>query len=234
MSNPGVLHCINAKGLACPKPVILAKKYWEEQQSPFQICVDNEMAVQNLRKLAKTLGLSFEYQHFDGDDGLSILTIGQGFEGEGKFVSPPAADVVVDLFASPAKEAAKPVAGSAPETSPAVVDLPLALFVGKNRIGEGDASDLGERLATMLLYTLTVSEDKPSLIVFMNSGVLLAKESEQVRAHLQQLQEEGVRLMSCGTCLQHYQVQQDEYVGEVANMYDIWSALAACRLINLA
>ena len=52
---------IEAKGLACPKPVILAKKAMDAcgRNDVVLITVDNEMAVENLRKLAASQGAEY-------------------------------------------------------------------------------------------------------------------------------------------------------------------------------
>lgn len=49
---------IDAKGLACPKPVVLAKKAISSNQEVLVI-VDNQTAANNLKKLAKKMGWQF-------------------------------------------------------------------------------------------------------------------------------------------------------------------------------
>ena len=50
---------INAMGDACPMPVIKAKKAFDEGAKGVEISVDNEIAVENLEKLAKSKGSEF-------------------------------------------------------------------------------------------------------------------------------------------------------------------------------
>ena len=48
---------IDALGLLCPRPVILAKKLIkEEKPEEFVVLVDNEIATENLSKMADQLG----------------------------------------------------------------------------------------------------------------------------------------------------------------------------------
>lgn len=47
---------IDAKGKACPMPVILAKKEIDGGCAAFVVEVDNETAVKNLQKLAESQG----------------------------------------------------------------------------------------------------------------------------------------------------------------------------------
>lgn len=50
---------VNALGLACPVPIIRAKKALQNNDQ-IQILVDNEMAVQNLKKMADQLGYNYD------------------------------------------------------------------------------------------------------------------------------------------------------------------------------
>lgn len=55
------MKIIDAKGLACPRPVILTKKaIREENLDEVTVKVDNEIATENLTKMGKQLGFSAE------------------------------------------------------------------------------------------------------------------------------------------------------------------------------
>lgn len=54
-----MIHKIDAKGLACPQPVVLTKNSMKEFSS-IEIIVDNETAVENIKRLASSTGWSFE------------------------------------------------------------------------------------------------------------------------------------------------------------------------------
>jgi TusA-related sulfurtransferase len=48
---------IDCRGLACPKPVVLAKKEFESIESgEFTLLVDNDAARQNVQKFAESVG----------------------------------------------------------------------------------------------------------------------------------------------------------------------------------
>ncbi len=55
------MYFVDAKGLTCPKPVILAKKALLEHDE-ITIEVDNPMSAQNLSKMAQVMGLTCEMQ----------------------------------------------------------------------------------------------------------------------------------------------------------------------------
>ena len=54
------MNHIDAKGKACPMPVMLAKKEMETGCDALSITVDNAIAVQNLTRLAESQGFSAE------------------------------------------------------------------------------------------------------------------------------------------------------------------------------
>ena len=101
-----------------------------------------------------------------------------------------------------------------------------ALFVGKDYIGEG-SQELGESLMTMFFYTLSESDDIPRYILFMNGGVKLPVENEQVIEHLRSLQERGCEIHVCGTCLKFFGIEDKLQIGTVSNMYDITERMQA-------
>ena len=95
-----------------------------------------------------------------------------------------------------------------------------ALFVGKDFIGDG-SEELGTSLMTMFFYTLAESNDAPRYVLFMNSGVKLPVENDQVVEHLKTLQEKGSEILVCGTCLKFFGIADNLKIGTVSNMYDI-------------
>ena len=117
-----------------------------------------------------------------------------------------------------------PQAGSAPAVEEAIACAPgggYAVFIGKDHLGEGDPT-LGYNLLKMFLYTLSQSEDLPASVLFMNGGVKLpAGEEQEVLASLHTLEEKGVPILVCGTCLNYYGIADACKVGQVSNMYDI-------------
>ena len=94
------------------------------------------------------------------------------------------------------------------------------VFAGRDCIGDGDR-ELGSSLMRMFFYTLTQGDELPGTILFMNAGVKLPTLDAQVAEHLNALQERGVKVLVCGTCLNFYDLKEKLAVGEVTNMYVI-------------
>ena len=177
---------VDALGKACPMPVILAKKEIDAGNTSFVVAVDNEVAVENLKRLAE----SQNYQ-------ASVETKGGNFHVT--FVGDGAAAPVCEESNKPKN---------------------WALFVGKDFIGDG-SEELGNSLMIMFFYTLAESNDAPRYILFMNSGVKLPVENDQVVEHLKTLQEKGSEILVCGTCLKFFNIADNLKIGTVSNMYDI-------------
>jgi selenium metabolism protein YedF len=93
-------------------------------------------------------------------------------------------------------------------------------------MGRGD-DVLGEKLMGSFLRTLAMSERKPDTIVFYNAAVkLLAPDRPELDA-LQQLDNAGVDLLACITCLELFALTERLAVGQVSNMREITERLLA-------
>lgn len=184
-------NLIDARGKNCPIPVLMAKSEVDRGSSDFSITVDNQTAVENLKRFAKSSGYEAVVKTQDSD---FVITFVKSADSCGPMH-------VSDLNA-------------------------WAVFIGKSGIGEGDA-ELGATLMNMFFFTLAQDHNVPAYVLFMNSGVKLPVENDQVAEHLQALQDKGTEILVCGTCLNHYQLADQLQVGTISNMYDIVDAMKA-------
>ena len=199
---------IDATGKACPMPVIMAKKEIEANHDSFIITVDNAIAVENLKKLAVS-------QSYDA------VVSGSGERFEVRFITDGREIPETEMIVLPDSSASIRGTGK------------WVVFMGKDYIGEGDY-ELGSALVKMFFYTLSQADDVPESILFMNSGVKLPTLDEQVVSHLQALEDRGVKILVCGTCLDYYKLKGDLKLGEISNMYDITEKMfAASKVIAL-
>ena len=107
------------------------------------------------------------------------------------------------------------------------------VLIESDCLGTGDR-ELGEILMRAFLNTLWDTEPKPTRVLFLNSAVNLTTEGSEVLDTLRLLEEEGVRILSCGTCLEYYGLKEQLRVGQVTNMYDTVSSLiAADKVIKI-
>jgi len=107
------------------------------------------------------------------------------------------------------------------------------VLVGSNTMGRGD-DKLGAVLMKSFLYTLTQLEGEIKCVIFMNSGVLLTTAGSELIEHIQILSNNGTEILSCGTCLDFYNLSDKLMAGSVTNMYTITEKmLHAGRVISL-
>jgi selenium metabolism protein YedF len=108
----------------------------------------------------------------------------------------------------------------------------VVVYINSDLLGAGDEA-LGSFLMKAFLKTLLDLDKKPDRLILINSGVLLAIEDSKVLDTLKTLSENGVEIVSCGTCLDFYKQKEKMRVGTISNMYDIiQSMMEADRLIR--
>lgn len=196
---------IDARGELCPKPVIMTKKELDSiQNGIITTIVDNEVAKDNVSKLAVSMGLSFIIDK--GKENEYYIHITKGGIGE----EPKEANVCI------------------PDT---FKDLTIA--IGSNKMGAGEEK-LGHILMKSFMYTVKETTPWPATIVLYNSGVYLTCEGSEVLDDLKAMADEGVEIISCGTCLDYYNIKDKLQVGEIGNMYAIYEKMRnANNTINL-
>jgi selenium metabolism protein YedF len=100
-------------------------------------------------------------------------------------------------------------------------------------MGSGDAG-LGAKLSASFLRTLTTLEPRPSALVFYNGAVNLLGPGSAVLDSLHELDNAGVELLACVTCLEFYALRERIQVGRVSNMREIAGRLLqADKVITL-
>lgn len=204
---------IDAFGLQCPKPLVLAKKELDAGVTDLAVQVDNETAVKNLTRLGSKKGMAVSVDAIEGGWLISFAP-GDGTQ---------ATDIAIPQ-AAPAGAACGPSGCG------------YAVFVNHDAVGEGDPQ-LGRNLVKMALYTLSEADEVPSSLLFMNGGVKLIAgpdTEQQCVDNVATLQEKGTEVLVCGTCLNFFGIGDDLKVGEVSNMYDILERMhEAAKVITL-
>ncbi len=109
-------------------------------------------------------------------------------------------------------------------TAAAALSADIAILIKSQFFGDG-SDELGTLLMKSFLYTLTESAFNISHIILANGGVYLSTEGSPVLDYLQNMEEKGVQILSCGTCLDFYCLKEKLRVGSVSNMYTIAETL---------
>jgi len=108
------------------------------------------------------------------------------------------------------------------------------LFLGSDIIGRGDNRQLGSLLMQKFLHTLAGLQSGVETILLMNDGVRLVVRDSPVAGELKQLEDRGVDILACGTCLARLELTEKVVVGKVSNMDEITAKmLQAGKVISL-
>ena len=187
---------VNAVGDTCPIPVVKAKKALSAMTEPgtLEVSVDNDVAVQNLLRLASGKNLAVKSEQ--KGDKIYLVTI------------------EVETVPAFTAQEAEPECEDCTEHGNAVV------VVSADTMGVGDDA-LGRQLLKGFLYALSQQEALPKTILFYNGGAKMTIEGSPALEDLKAMEAQGVEILTCGTCLNHYGLSEKLAVGGVTNMYMI-------------
>jgi len=194
---------VDARGQLCPRPVIMTKKELDNLPNGIlTTIVDNEVAKDNVSKLAQSYGYSFTVDKSNDKEYYITITKGEARLEEIKVCIP-------DTFKD------------------------VTIAIGSKLMGSG-GEELGKVLMKSFIYTVKETTPWPATIVLYNSGVYLACEESQVLDDLKSMEDSGVEIISCGTCLDYYNIKDKLKVGEIGNMYTIYEKMRnANNTINI-
>ena len=204
-------HEVNAMGKQCPIPVVMTKKVIDNAAvgDEIEILIDNETAVNNLSRLANKTGCTFVSEKL-GDKKYQVKMAvkteqtGGTLEEEEFVCEAPHKKVTVAVIISTSHT----VRGN------------LVVAIASDRMGSGN-DELGKVLIKGFIYALSQMETHPDTILFYNGGAKLTTEDSESLEDLKKMEEEGVEILTCGTCLKHYGLMEKLMVGKVTDMYTI-------------
>ena len=204
---------VDAMGDTCPIPVVKTKNAIKELKGSgeVQTLVDNEIAVQNLTKMANQKGYGVKSQKL----------------GEGKYeVTMTISDGNADVIATSGDSAEEEQIVCYPDARKKNTVVVLASAT----MGAGD-EELGEILMKGFIYALSQQEELPTTILLYNGGAKISCEESPSLEDLRSLEAQGVEILTCGTCLNHYGLTDKLKVGDVTNMYVIAEKMTQADLI---
>jgi selenium metabolism protein YedF len=203
---------VDARGLACPEPVLLAKRAIAENEE-VTVLVDNEIAVENIRRMAAKAACGFSVTEREG--GIrEIALVRTGAAGRAP-ADAGAGATELTCAVVPEKEAG-----------------PVVVILSDNHMGRGD-DVLGDILIRSFIHTLLQLKPLPETIICYNAGVKLAVKDSAVLDDLQELARFGVDILVCGTCVNYFGIGDRIAAGHISNMYDIAETMAgATRLMH--
>ena len=196
---------MDCRGLSCPAPVLQTKQMIEkENPSEISVIIDNPAAKENVSRFLGS-------QKFE----VSVQQKGQDFYVIGKR----------GTEATPSQPPVVP--------QPAPEKQKIMVMIATDRMGFGD-DKLGKLLLINFIKTLAEMGDEIWRLVFVNNGVKLTINGSGVLDVLKKYEKEGLTILVCGTCLNHFDLLDKKEVGETTNMLDIVTAMQlADKVINI-
>ena len=195
---------IDARGLGCPAPVLQTKAALQEKNH------------KRVRVVVDNAASQQNVQRF---------LESQGFETALEQVG---ADYVV-IGSCDSMPSAQPQ----PAPMPSSDTKKIMVMCATDRLGFGDDA-LGLKLMVNFLRTLKEMGDELWRLVFVNNGVKLTIDDSDVLEDLRNYEKSGLKIMVCGTCLDHFNLLDRKQVGETTNMLDIVTSMQlADKVINI-
>jgi selenium metabolism protein YedF len=189
---------IDARGKACPEPVVMTKRTIESlEEETLTVVVDNRASCENVERFARSQGCHVKVGQ--KDEGY-VLEIVKGYPCE--------------IKPEEGLEAAKP----------RVAEQHVVVYIGADHMGAG-SEELGRMLIRAFLKTLRKVTPRPKKLIFVNSGVKLLTEGSEAIESIKELEDLDIEILSCGTCLDYFHLKDKLRVGLVSNMFDIVSSL---------
>ena len=188
---------VNALGEGCPIPVVKTKKAFEALTASDVVVtrVSMEMQAGNVAKLAEKNGYEAVIEKVS-DEEWTITT-----------------KVVIDGKAAP-----ECCCNEEPECK--CGKKKVVVSIGSSKMGEG-SDELGHILMKAMGYAITQLNPLPDTVIFYNGGAYLTCEGSPILEDVKTLAEEGVEILTCGTCLNFFGIADKLAVGEVTNAYTI-------------
>lgn len=169
---------VDARGLGCPKPIILAEEALSKINEGFiTVLVDNEVSVENLKRYTERFGY---YCEAERENSYWKVKIVKGY---------------TCAISSEKEKTSKK----------------LLLIIASDTIGKDEK--LGRVLMRAFFETMIAIKQMPNMIFLMNTAVRLSTVEDEFIDLLKKLEQQGVEIFTCGTCLKYYNLEEQLKVG---------------------
>lgn len=240
------MFIIDCRSMSCPQPIVQCKTQLEiERLDAFTVIVDNIVAVDNVRRFLQKQGYSVTDTQISSNqwDLVACLLGTQTYKDKKEYDSSSelkeqryysnSSLASSDGKASFLRRKSDPLEKLSPKkislNSPVQTveqslesEAKIVVYITSEVIGNGH-DELGVKLMESFLSTL--ASMSVWHVVLLHKAVLLTTEEGNNLSSLQRLEKDGVKILVCGACLNHYGVFEQMKVGETTNMLDIISVL---------
>lgn len=197
---------IDVRALACPGPVLELRCLLEEGEPELRMKVADELARINVTRFATSRGADVGSEPLAGGGFLVTIHSSPGS------AAAPADERLEDYCEVPTAGGVEPVGKT-------------VVQVSSDRMGVGE-EELGAVLMRSFIKTQAQLEGKPQAIVFYNTGVRLCCEGSSLLEDLRSLEQSGVEIIACGTCLNYFSLADQLRVGRGTDMLEIATILS--------
>ena len=188
-----IMITINAMGDTCPIPVVKTKKALEKLEKPdtVETLVDNEIAVENLKKMASQMGFAVSDSKIS-DSGYSVKITVDDIDkiNDNKMSATNDKKISVAKANSIKTDADEMLSCNIKNSGEKVV------VIKSEFMGEGD-SELGKVLIKGFIYALSQQDELPQTMLFYNGGAKITSEGSESIEDLKALEEKGVKIFTC-------------------------------------
>jgi len=191
------MRIVDTKGQLCPAPLIATKRALKEtsEGESFVVLTDNQTSLTNVSRFLKDNNVQFKTSEKDKVWTLTVT------KTNGDLTNPNAEEYCT-------------------------TDVPhfqkgdFVIAISSDKMGDGDPA-LGTLLMTNFVKAVHDLDILPSKMVFYNRGVFLGRKDSTVIELLKDLERMGVLLFLCGTCINHYSLEDEISAGSISNMFEI-------------
>jgi selenium metabolism protein YedF len=197
------MKVVDTRGEKCPKPIIDTKKALKETSAgeTFSVLTDSKTSFNNICRFLSDNRIKYSVSEESGIWTFQVINE----TGNGTLTS-------AETYCEP------DTSGEAKSN--------YAVAVSSEFMGSGDDT-LGKKLIKSFFVALSVLDELPSFIAFYNSGVKLAVKDSEIIEILKEIEEKGVEIISCGTCVDYYKLGDSIGAGKTGDMYLILQKLSA-------
>ena len=196
---------IDCRNLACPEPVIRTKNALEglKNGEKLEILVNSIAPKENISRFLKNQNVEFSVEQNGAETKITAV------KGESKLELANFDEFVCEITPKNKK---------------------TAIYLNEEYAGSGN---VGVSLLAKFLGAL-LQVEKPEYVICVNNAVKMTTN----RAHpsfkpLKDLEAAGVKILSCGSCLEAYKLVSDLSIGEMSNAYEVMQILTTHEQIKL-
>jgi len=232
------MDVVDLKGMSCPLPVIETKKLIEARSvQQLKVSLDQGPPRENVTRFLESRGYRVSVES-DLTDSIVLHatkveeaeTAATHIDSRGLGRGNLSSEHGEPGTRSGVRVAGYPLAGGVLPQEGATREPVIVVLIDGATVGRGD-DVLGSVLMKSFLHTLKEVKPLPWRLIFLNAGVKLAASGSDLVTLLSEIQDLGVEILSCGTCLDFFNLKDKLAVGSITNMYEIVSSLVTATSV---